>query len=547
MNYFAISALVNLITSLALFIIMMAKLNRSRYDKWFAGFCLGTMVWSTGYFFWQISDTSQSALFWTKFLMGGAIIVGLTYFQFVMAFLGEYKAHRAALWVINTFFALMFVLNFGPWIVQGVEQRLNFPFWPIPGYVFHIFLIVWGLSVVYSTYLLGRAYTVAQGLYRRQIRLLFFGMFIAFFAGSTNYLLWYNVPIAPVANILVAIYPLSMFYAIFRYKFFNVKVFAAELFALSLTGASIWQLVVGRTDNLIFVIALLALIVVAGVNLIRSVVREVQQREQLEKLSTELEKANDSLKVLDQARAEFISIASHQLRTPPATIKWYLAAIRSGDFGPIPEAAAEQLKKTEWVNNSLISLIEDLLNVSRIERGKMEFTFEPTDILKIVQMAVDQLLPQAESKKLKFTFKKPRGKLPLVVADAEKLRQVVNNLIDNAIKYTKAGKVAVELTKTDEDVMVKVTDTGRGVKPEQKESIFQKFDRGGKESKDSMGLGLGLYVAKVIMDQHHGRIYVESAGEGKGSTFIMTIPLKSKLEHSTYDFTKKQGQTPGLK
>ncbi|HTL39752.1 MAG TPA: HAMP domain-containing sensor histidine kinase, partial [Methylomirabilota bacterium] len=254
----------------------------------------------------------------------------------------------------------------------------------------------------------------------------------------------------------------------------------------------------------------------------------------------ELAAANQQLKILDQARSEFITIASHQLRTPPATIKWYLASIIAGDFGPIPEEAALQLKKTEWTNNALISLIDDLLNVSRIERGKMEFTFEPTDILAMTQMTVEQLIPQAENKKLKLIFHKPEQPLPQITADKEKLRQVINNFIDNAIKYTKTGQIEVDLSQTDKNITLKVTDTGRGLTPEQSSGIFQKFDRGKTAPKNSTGLGLGLYVAKVIVEQHHGKIWAESKGEGQGSSFIFTIPIHSDLTTSTFDLTQTQ-------
>ncbi len=257
-------------------------------------------------------------------------------------------------------------------------------------------------------------------------------------------------------------------------------------------------------------------------------------------LYEQLEQANNQLKILDQARSEFITIASHQLRTPPATIKWYLASILDGDFGKLPTEAATQLRKTQWTNDSLISLIDDLLNVSRIERGKMEFLFEPIDILAITQLTVDQLAPQAENKKLKLVFERPIKPLPMITADKEKLRQVINNFIDNAIKYTKTGQVTVDLSATETDVILRVTDTGRGVKAEMIQSIFDKFDRGKEAVRNSTGLGLGLYVAKVIIDQHMGKIWVESSGEGKGSSFIFSIPIKNNLEKSEFDLTKDQ-------
>jgi signal transduction histidine kinase len=194
----------------------------------------------------------------------------------------------------------------------------------------------------------------------------------------------------------------------------------------------------------------------------------------------------------------------------------------------------------ETTNNSLISLIDDLLNASRIERGKMEFVYEPTDMLKITQITVDQLTPLALQRKQKIVYHPPKVEIPLVNADREKLRQVINNLIDNAIKYTPVdGIITVELSKTAKDVMVRVKDTGRGIKPTELENIFKKYDRGGKKM-DSQGLGLGLYVARVVMQQHQGKIWAESEGEGKGSTFVISLPLNIDLKNSTLDLVKEQ-------
>jgi signal transduction histidine kinase len=534
MNYFAISALVNLITSSVLFITMMSKSGRTKYDNWFAGFCFGTMVWSLGYFFWQISGTESSAIFWTRFLMSGATIVGLTYLQFVLSYLNK-KTFR----VVDALFALFFFLSFGPWIVKTVEPRGGFQFWPVPGYVFHVFLAIWIFSVLYSTYSLYRSFIVSEGLRRRQIGLLFFGMAIAFISGSTNYFLWYGINIPPYANVVVTIYPALIFYAILRYRFFNIKVFATQIFTLMLVSLSVWQYFAGRA-NLYVMVGSMVLVVAAAIMLIRSVIREVKQREQLEDLTDQLVAANDQLKTLDKARAEFISIASHQLRTPPSTIKWYLAAILAGDYGKLPKKVREVVEKAQSTNNSQISLIGDMLNASRIERGKMEFMFEQTDFLKIVDDAVAQLVPQAHMKKLELDFQKPGYKMPTILADKEKLQQVVNNLIDNAIKYTKQGSVTVTVAKNSTDIILKVRDTGKGILPGEEKNIFQKYGRGEGSQKHAAGLGLGLYVAKVVIDFHKGKIWAESAGAEKGSTFIVTLPIRSDLKADVYDMTKTQ-------
>jgi signal transduction histidine kinase len=320
----------------------------------------------------------------------------------------------------------------------------------------------------------------------------------------------------------------------------NVKVISTEILTLVLALVILFE-VITSTDiiSLIFRSSIFILVVSVGILLVRSVVREVKQREELQVLTEELKLANDKLLVLDKARAEFISIASHQLRTPPATIKWYLAAILSGDYGTLDPGVKETLIKAEVVNNSQISLIDDLLNASRIERGKMEFLFEPTDISTLAKITVDQLVPQATIKKLSLVYYPPERPLPEIMADKEKLRQVINNMIDNAIKYSTEGQIKISAFEKDGNVLVSVTDSGKGIEPDQLSGVFEKYNRGKDSATHATGLGLGMYVAKVVIEQHKGKIWAESQGQGRGSTFIFSIPIHSGVEATTMvDLTK---------
>lgn len=257
-------------------------------------------------------------------------------------------------------------------------------------------------------------------------------------------------------------------------------------------------------------------------------------------LYQKLEATNKQLVVLDKARAEFITIASHQLRTPPATIKWYLSAILGGDFGKVPAPIKTAIDKANITNNGQISLIDDMLNVSRIERGKMEFIFEPTNIQKIAEEVIVALTPQAVVKKLKLEYKKPRVKIVPITADQEKIKQVINNIIDNAIKYTKKGTVKLELTQNSKEILIRIRDTGKGLQKGEENRIFDKFSRSKDSVKHASGLGLGLYVAKIVVEHHKGKIWAESAGVDKGTSFLVSLPIKNDLKAETFDLTKDQ-------
>ena len=404
------------------------------------------------------------------------------------------------------------------------------------------------LSLVgFGIYLLVKKIRTTSGVERKQLDLILSGisitcvLLIVFnfifpaFLSNADYISFGAVFLFPFIALTA--------YSIIRLHLFDVKVIATEILTFILSIVTLFEVITAENTFMLALRSGVFLMVLGfGVLLIRSVRKEVEQREQLEILTKKLEAANTQLKVLDQARAEFITIASHQLRTPPATIKWYLAAILDGDYGQMDQSVKDQLRKTMSTNSSMISLIDDLLNASRIERGQMEFLFGPTDLVQITQITIDQILPQAEMKKINLVFNKPTEPIPVITADKEKLRQVINNIIDNAIKYTLKGKIEVSVSKVKNDLMVKVTDTGKGVTPDQIKNIFKKYDRGQGAVRSATGLGLGLYVSKVIVEQHKGKIWLESKGEGKGSTFIMTVPIKNNLEKTTFDLTKNQAK-----
>lgn len=252
-------------------------------------------------------------------------------------------------------------------------------------------------------------------------------------------------------------------------------------------------------------------------------------------LYEELRVANEQLQALDKARAEFISIASHQLRTPPATIKWYLNAIISGDFGKLDEELLAALKRTNVTNDAQIATIDDLLNASRIERGKLEFFFDNAPLEPIVSALVEQMQPLAQMKKMTIDYVKPSIVIPEILMDKEKVRQVINNMIDNAIKYSKAGVINILLSKDEDNVFVKVKDSGKGIAAKELKSIFEKYTRGHDSVTHATGLGLGMYVAKIIIEQHGGNIWAESEGVGKGSTFAFSLPIHSTITPTTVD------------
>ncbi len=249
-------------------------------------------------------------------------------------------------------------------------------------------------------------------------------------------------------------------------------------------------------------------------------------QEKVETATRGLREANIRLKELDKAKDEFISMASHQLRTPLTTIKGYLSMMEEGDAGPLTKTQKDFVSAAYGGSQRMVNLISDLLNVSRMSAGKFLIEKTPIDLAKVSAEEVAQLQTHAKAKNLVLTFIAPNEPLPLIALDENKTRQVLMNFIDNAIYYTAAGRVDVTLERQKDRVVLKVTDTGIGVPEDAKKKLFAKFFRAGNaQNIRPDGTGLGLFLAKRVIEDQGGTVLFEST-EGTGSMFGFSMPLK---------------------
>jgi len=235
-------------------------------------------------------------------------------------------------------------------------------------------------------------------------------------------------------------------------------------------------------------------------------------------------------KEIERMKTEFVSISAHQLRTPLSAIKWTLRMILDGDLGEITKEQREFIEKTYQSNERMINLINDLLNVTRIEEGRYLYKLTPTSLESIVQSVIKNYEGEIKKKNLNFEFKKPERKLPKVMADVEKIQLAIQNLIENAIRYTlPGGKVIVSLKQKEKEIEFFVKDTGIGIPKDQQNRVFTKFFRAANAIRmETEGSGLGLFITKNIIEAHGGKIWFESE-EGKGTTFYFTLPIKEKI------------------
>lgn len=230
---------------------------------------------------------------------------------------------------------------------------------------------------------------------------------------------------------------------------------------------------------------------------------------------------------ISSMKSDFITTAAHQLRTPLSAIKWAIKIILDQDFGPLNIDQRTILMKGYESNNRMIRLVNDLLDVDRIDSGRLQYDFHPVSIVNLINSVIVVVTPRMIERKISLIFLDKEKTFPDVRADSEKLRQVIQNLLDNAIKYSyPGGKVTIVIEERKNNILaVSVNDSGIGIPKDQQEKIFGKFFRAANARKlQTDGSGLGLYIMQQIIKKHNGEVSFKSE-PGKGTTFTFTVPV----------------------
>ncbi len=244
-------------------------------------------------------------------------------------------------------------------------------------------------------------------------------------------------------------------------------------------------------------------------------------------LYSSLQDANEQLKSLDRLKDEFVSLASHELRTPMTAIKSYAWMLREERSGTLNEKQKKDVNIIYASTERLIRLVNDMLNVSRIEAGRLTINPQPLDLAQLAQDVLNDVLPSAQNQQISIILEKPSSPLGTVLADEDKTKEVFINLIGNSLKFTPpGGKITLSFEQKEDMIITRVTDTGKGIKAEDMSKLFQKFGmiEGNYTVRNvGQGTGLGLYISKSIVELQGGTMTVFSEGENKGTTFTFTL------------------------
>ena len=356
---------------------------------------------------------------------------------------------------------------------------------------------------------------------------------ILFFVLSLGALEWitvFNIPLH-MAWIVVPIFSAFMAYAILKYQLMDVKVVIKKAFFYSIGMALVSCSIVGIS----FLGSWFAKnipgfqfwIVPAVAGFFAFIVGNIfwQKSKQVEKAYAVEKQAREELQNLGEVKDQFILATQHHLRTPLSIIKGYLSTVLESNS--INSEDRQHLDRTLESTDRLIGTVNELLDVAQIEVGKKTLDIKPINIKKLIEEIIGELSNEAKEKNIEIEIF-PNKDWPDVMADKEKIKIALTNLIDNAVKYTKEGEIIIMGKKTKDCFQISIKDTGIGVDPKKIKTIFSKYFERGKEAKKifTTGRGIGLFIAANIIKAHNGKIYAKSQGVGKGSEFIIELPIK---------------------
>ncbi|MBI4243167.1 MAG: hypothetical protein HY606_03665 [Planctomycetes bacterium] len=497
-------------------------------------FTLATLFWGVvNYSFYQVNSFPDVSLWLLRTVLFFAVCQAFGIFQLFFVFPhGHVFLPKWYKYILIPSVVLVGVLVLSPLSLESIKEispegRIlkvhNGPVMPIFG-LMATFLVLGGI------YNLLRKIKSTVSSERRPYWFILAGVVITFILIITFNLVlpavFDNSNFVPFGALFVFPFITFTSYAIMKHKFFNIKVAGTAVLIFLLSVVTFGEVILSREFSLIvYRSGVFLLVLLFGIFLIKGVLREVQQRERLQELTKKLEDANDELQKLDKMKSEFISIASHQLRTPLTATKWALEFLAKGDKGKLNKKGKETLIDLCASNDRLIKLVNELLNVSRLEESRVRLDPKPTDVVALMKGLIHEFMPIA--KKMNQKIVEQYDDIAKINLDESIVSKAIHNFVSNGIKYNREGKtLTITIKKRPKDILMTIVDEGIGIPKSEQANIFKKFYRASNAmSSQTEGTGLGMYIAKSSIELSGGKVWFESV-EGKGTTFFVTLPLE---------------------
>jgi signal transduction histidine kinase len=470
-------------------------------------------------------DTSFNWVIWTHFF---ALLTSLSFLYFSFLF-PQKIISRKIYYLIPLVPAIIvsYLIFFSDLVIGdtfGIAYKVN--------KAYNLYALVLLIYFFASYFLLYKQYKKSDTKEKQgQVKYIFIGYSIgSFLASFTDLLLpsvFFNIFnftwLGPVFSIILVVSILS---SMIRYNLFNVKIILSEIFTLSIISLLMVNIFIEGegTGPLIVKIIILILIVLFSYQFIKSVYQEVKTKE--------------ALAVANVQQANLIRFISHEVKGALGKSRGFFSLISDGTFGEVPFKLKEMSADVYKTVTKGVEMVEDILNASNIRRGTFSYDKKPFDLKAMVSSVTESFRQTAEEKGLSFNLAIPEGNY-LYAGDEKQLSHVIKNLIDNSVRYTTAGSVAVTLEKKTNSFQFKVSDTGFGLSDEDKKNLFTEGGKGKESQKVNVeSTGYGLYIVKGIVEAHGGKVWADSPGRSHGSVFTVELPITVEAE------AKNSAETP---
>jgi signal transduction histidine kinase len=524
MDFLFLNAIVSVsFTSISTFLVgtlTLVKSEGSNAKKIFAAYMYGISWWSFSQIFLITANNPVTAFAWDRAMNAVVFILGTLFFHFVISFLGIDKKRKQKILIRVAYiisFSISFFAVFGNFLQVSVSPRFFLNYYTVPGPLYDFAMLFFLFHVVYGHFLLFKAYRSSVGVRHNQLAYLFWFSLVGYIGGTANFLLVYNINIPilnPFGTYFVGFYAIAITYAIFKYQLMDIK--------LAVKRSLIYAVLVTLMIGLMNIISLSSDWLIRKIPGAPSwfmpfiaVVLTIFAGRLFWRKSKEA----------DRLKYEFITVASHKLRTPLTKIKWSATQLKDIKLeGPEEEEKNRIASDILNANYKLLELTRQLVDVSETEAYGYLYQLEPVDIKEIAQNVIKEMNNQIKEKNIKIYLNFEEG-LVKTKFDKSKISSVIQILLENAIDYTK-DKIYMEIKKEKKNILFSIKDNGIGVSKQDQDYIFSKFFRTHSAYlKETEGVGIGLSIAKNIINKHNGKFGVESEGESKGSRFWFKIPI----------------------
>jgi len=549
--------------------IIYLKDKKNATSVWFFFLAISVGLWGVSMFLFRSVQEEYLAGIFARILYFSAAIIPIVFIYFSAVFPNASSSFGfRQKYILPIPFLMITLLSLvpdylikGTQILVGEETHILFKKIYHTLYVFYInIFFAYGYFLLVKKYLSSRVQDVVLS---KQITYIIAGTSISTMIGVFTNLFGPYVGIfkfnwvGQIGNVVMIS---AISYAIVKHQLFSLKLILVELAVLLLNMFLLFNVFTSSNGSMLILnIFVSAFIFIFSIFLLRGIYKDIRDREKIEALAKEMATTNEKLHILEQQKTEFVSIASHQLRTPLTVIKGYASMILEGTFGVLSEPVRDAMDRLYKSSERIVALVEDLLTVSRLEQGRMMLHFETVNFVSVVKGVLSEMDEDIKKSNLDLSFTAEEGEDFPVSIDEKKFKQVVRHVLDNAIEYTYApGRVRVVLAfdYVINKIRLTVSDTGVGMTAEQIQSIFERFnlkiktqeEQGEEEEVESGKLkvesgiqgsnpeeegtetpsqrtpGIGLYIAQEILEAHHGTLYIQSAGPNEGTTVIVELP-----------------------